>query len=95
VSLRNAPALSITTDLEPVELGGSAQLTVYRLVQESLTNIGKYAEAKQAEISLHNFDSYITVEVKDNGKGFKLGSVGPGAMAWPACGIAWKPPADG
>jgi signal transduction histidine kinase len=71
--------LSVTTDLEPVELGGSAQLTVYRLVQESLTNIGKYAEAKQAEISLHNFDGYITVEVKDNGKGFKVGSVGAGS----------------
>jgi len=71
--------LSVTTDLEPVELGGAAQLTVYRLVQESLTNIGKYAEAKQAEISLHNFDGYITVEVKDNGKGFKVGSVGAGS----------------
>ncbi|MGH8035340.1 MAG: sensor histidine kinase, partial [Lysobacterales bacterium] len=69
--------LSITTDLEPVELGGSAQLTVYRLVQESLTNMGKYAEADQAEISLHNFDSYITVEVRDNGKGFQLGGVSP------------------
>jgi signal transduction histidine kinase len=71
--------LSITTDLEPVELGGSAQLTVYRLVQESLTNIAKYAGATQVEISLHNFDSYVTVEVKDNGKGFKLESIGPGS----------------
>jgi signal transduction histidine kinase len=64
--------LSISTDLEMVELGGAAQLTVYRLVQESLTNIGKYAEAQQAEISLHNFDSYIAVEVKDDGKGFEV-----------------------
>ena len=71
--------LSITTDLETVELGGSAQLTVYRLVQESLTNIAKYAGATQVEISLHNFDSYITVEVKDNGKGFELESIGPGS----------------
>lgn len=62
--------LSITTDLEMVELGGAAQLTVYRLVQESLTNMGKYAEARQAEIGLHNFDNYIAVEVKDDGKGF-------------------------
>ncbi|SFB68229.1 multi-sensor signal transduction histidine kinase [Polaromonas sp. OV174] len=69
--------LLITTDLEPVELGGSAQLTIYRLVQESLTNIGKYAQASQAEISMHNFEGYIRVEVKDNGKGFKLNSVGP------------------
>ncbi|MDW5443863.1 CHASE3 domain-containing protein [Polaromonas sp. SM01] len=69
--------LSITTDLEMVELGGSAQLTVYRLVQESLTNMGKYAEAQHAEVSLHNFDSYITVEVKDDGKGFDSTQVRP------------------
>ena len=62
--------LSIITDLETVELGGSAQLTVYRLVQESLTNMGKYADAKQAEISLHDFDGYIMVEVRDDGTGF-------------------------
>ncbi len=66
----------VTTDLETVELGGAAQLTVYRLVQESLTNIGKYAQAKQAEISLHSFDGYITVTVKDNGNGFKISGVG-------------------
>ncbi|MDO9357803.1 MAG: CHASE3 domain-containing protein [Polaromonas sp.] len=62
--------LSISTDLEMVELGGAAQLTVYRLVQESLTNMAKYAEAAQAAISLHDFESYIAVEVKDDGKGF-------------------------
>ncbi|HQR98714.1 MULTISPECIES: CHASE3 domain-containing protein [unclassified Polaromonas] len=62
--------LSIITDLETVELGGSAQLTIYRLVQESLTNMGKYADAKQAEISLHDFDGYIMVEVRDDGNGF-------------------------
>ena len=71
--------LSIATDLEAVELGGSAQLTVYRLVQESLTNIAKYASASQVEISLHDFDSYISVDVKDNGQGFKLENIGPGS----------------
>lgn len=69
--------LSITTDLENVDLGGSAQLTVYRLVQESLTNIGKYAEATQIVISLQNMDGFITVEVGDNGKGFDSKAVSP------------------
>lgn len=62
--------VDITTDLESVELSGSTQLTIYRLVQESLTNMGKYADAQHANITLQNFDSYITVEVKDDGKGF-------------------------
>ena len=69
--------LTITTDLENVDLGGSAQLTVYRLVQESLTNIGKYAEATQIVISLQNLDGYITAEVRDNGKGFDPNMVNP------------------
>ena len=69
--------VAITTDMETVDLGGSAQLTVYRLVQESLTNIGKYAEATQIFISLQNMDGYVTVEVRDNGKGFDLNAVNP------------------
>ena len=71
--------LSVTTDLETVELGGSAQLTVYRLVQESLTNIGKYAQATQINVSLQNMGSYVTVEVVDNGKGFDTNTIGPGS----------------
>jgi len=62
--------LIITTDLEMVDLDDSAQLTVYRLVQESLTNMGKYAEARRADISLHDFDGHIAVAVKDDGCGF-------------------------
>ena len=62
--------ISIVTDLETVELGGSAQLTTYRLVQESLTNIGKYANATQIVISLQNQGGYTMVEVVDNGSGF-------------------------
>jgi len=70
--------LLIAMDLENVELGDSAQLTVYRLVQESLTNIAKYAEAGEVQISLHNFDNFITIDVKDNGKGFTTDRVGLG-----------------
>ena len=62
--------LVITTDLNMVVLDDSVQLTVYRLVQESLTNMGKYAEARQADISLHDSDGSITVTVKDDGCGF-------------------------
>ena len=71
--------LQVTTDLETVDLGGSAQLTVYRLVQESLTNIGKYAQATQVKVSLQNMNGYISVEVEDNGKGFDATAIGQGS----------------
>ncbi len=71
--------LAITTSLESVELGGAAQLTVYRLVQESLTNIAKYANATKVEIRLNDFERFITVAVKDNGQGFNVDSISPGS----------------
>lgn len=64
--------LALATNLEPVELDEASQLTVYRLVQESLTNIGKYAQAQQVNISLQNYGSHVTVEVHDDGKGFDM-----------------------
>jgi signal transduction histidine kinase len=75
----DSSGLSITTDLESVELNGSAELTVYRLVQESLTNIAKYADASEIVVSLLNIGSLITVEVSDNGKGFNPKNIGPGS----------------
>ncbi|HUR89543.1 MAG TPA: CHASE3 domain-containing protein [Ramlibacter sp.] len=62
--------IEITPSLEPVELDEGRQLTVYRLVQESLTNVGKYAEAKQVEITLRNYGGHVEVDIKDDGKGF-------------------------
>jgi signal transduction histidine kinase len=62
--------VEITSELEPVELDESRQLTVYRLVQESLTNVGKYAQAKQVEISVRNYGGHVEVDIRDDGKGF-------------------------
>lgn len=56
--------------LEPVSLDEANQLTVYRMVQESLTNIGKYAQASEASIVMKNYGNHVVVEVADNGKGF-------------------------
>ena len=65
------------TSLEPVELDESRQLTVYRLVQESLTNVAKYASAHQVEISVHAYGNVVEVTVRDDGKGFDMASVRP------------------
>jgi signal transduction histidine kinase len=71
--------LSVTTSLEPVELDEAAQLTVYRLVQESLTNIGKYARAQQVHVSVQNYGSHVAVQVEDDGQGFDTSRTAPAA----------------
>jgi signal transduction histidine kinase len=71
--------LNITADVEAVDLDPATQLTVYRLVQESLTNVGKYAQAKNVTISLQNFEHHVTVEVQDDGNGFDVATIRPTA----------------
>ncbi|MBC5765399.1 CHASE3 domain-containing protein [Ramlibacter albus] len=67
--------IEVATSLEPTELDESRQLTIYRLVQESLTNVGKYAEAKTVDVSLRNYSNHVEVEIRDDGKGFDTRSV--------------------
>lgn len=62
--------LSIVTNLEPAELDETVQLTVYRLAQEALTNIARYAQAQNVEINLLSYKDYIIVTVHDDGRGF-------------------------
>jgi signal transduction histidine kinase len=67
--------IDVATHLETVELNDSSQLTVYRLVQESLTNVAKYAEAAQVDIGVRNVGTQIEVQIKDNGQGFNMQDV--------------------
>ncbi len=65
------------TTLDPVHLDEAGQLTVYRLVQESLTNVTKYAQARQVEISVNAYPTVVEVSVRDDGKGFDTAKMRP------------------
>ncbi len=52
----------------PVEI----KTAIYRIVQEALTNICKYAAATEVAITLATTPDEIQVIVRDNGKGFDL-----------------------
>ena len=62
--------IEIASRLEPVQLSPSKQLTVYRLVQEALTNVGKYARATRVDVALEMRAGRAMVSVRDNGRGF-------------------------
>ena len=68
--------LPVIVDLQPVRLTASAELTVFRLVQESLNNIAKHARASEVRVSLHDQGGRALLQVRDNGVGFEPGKVG-------------------
>ena len=53
-------------------LSQELSVVIYRIVQESLTNICKYAAATEVSISIVQSATDIQVSVQDNGKGFEL-----------------------
>ncbi len=42
----------------------------YRIIQESLTNIARYAEVNEAKVTIRIDDNTLFIEVEDKGKGF-------------------------
>ncbi|HZL48373.1 MAG TPA: GAF domain-containing sensor histidine kinase [Solirubrobacteraceae bacterium] len=46
------------------------ETTVYRLVQEALTNVAKHAEANRVRVAVSESDGDLVVEVQDDGAGF-------------------------
>jgi signal transduction histidine kinase len=62
--------LVVEVDLQPVRLEPGAELTVFRLVQEALTNITKYAQASRVHVRLKVDDDQAWISVTDDGVGF-------------------------
>jgi len=53
------------------EIGLSVGIQLFRIIQESLTNVRKHAKADKVSISFHRNEGNIIVSVADNGVGFR------------------------
>jgi len=53
-----------------IDLDTDQASTVYRIVQESLTNIMRHAQPSKVEIGLQRVDGGYLLEVRDDGRGF-------------------------
>ena len=55
---------------EAGRLAPELESTLYRLVQEALTNVAKHARAERVRIRVSEGEGYVDVEVSDDGVGF-------------------------
>ncbi|MEO8059196.1 MAG: ATP-binding protein [Burkholderiales bacterium] len=62
--------IAIQTDLDEVSLTAEGELSLYRLVQEGLTNVAKYAHATEVRLSVKAEADQVRVHLVDNGIGF-------------------------
>ncbi len=62
-------------------------VTLYRIVQEAISNILQHASAKKAVVLLTYLDTRIDLSVEDNGKGFHMNQVSEQSKESDFCGF--------
>ena len=73
---RTVHGLDLAIEIRLADTDGSARLipeiesTVYRVVQEALTNVAKHARAEQVSVKVVEEDASVRIEVSDDGEGF-------------------------
>ena len=56
-------------------LKNSLEITIFRIIQELITNVIKHAEAKNATINISLYDENLNIIIEDDGKGFDFKKV--------------------
>lgn len=71
-----AGGIAVDATLDPAvdALPTPLQTTIYRIVQESLTNVRKHSEAEHVSVELCLDDDAVAVIVQDSGRGFTVPS---------------------
>jgi DNA-binding response OmpR family regulator len=68
---------SLTLALEEGQLSERQVIDVFRIVQESLTNVARHADANEAAATLSYSGRHCELQVKDDGCGFDMTGVRP------------------
>ncbi|WP_329284891.1 HAMP domain-containing sensor histidine kinase [Streptomyces sp. NBC_01455] len=65
-------------DADLPALEPETELVLYRVAQESLTNVARHADAERAEVSLRHTDGAVVLAVADDGRGIEAACEGAG-----------------
>jgi signal transduction histidine kinase len=68
----NGSQLSVYLDVQGLDqrMDAEVETTLYRVIQESVNNVIKHAQASRLDIQLIRDDKELSVTIEDNGKGF-------------------------
>jgi len=72
--------VDLESQLGEERLATEAETTLYRVIQEALTNVIKHAEAERVSILLQRKNSAVLAVVEDDGSGFDPGSTREDAL---------------
>jgi two-component system sensor histidine kinase UhpB len=65
-------------DHELPPLTAQAELVIFRVAQEALTNVTRHANAQRVEVSLTGLSGTVSLRVRDDGRGIRTDAAGAG-----------------
>jgi two-component system sensor histidine kinase UhpB len=65
-------------DHELPPLTAQAELVIFRVAQEALTNVTRHANAQRVEVSLTGLSETVSLRVCDDGRGIRTDAAGAG-----------------
>lgn len=70
-------SIHVRVDIEGDEptLDEAVKITIFRIVQESLTNVVKHSHATNVNVKVHYLEKEVRIHVRDNGLGFDMDAV--------------------
>jgi signal transduction histidine kinase len=66
---RSGILCSFASRLEEVPLNAEGTTVLFRILQETLTNVARHAAATRVDVSLDEKEGYVRLRVQDNGRG--------------------------
>lgn len=84
---RSGIQLNVTVDEELVRLSIDAETALFRVVQESLTNVHRYSGSASADIRIFNAGGSVHLEIVDYGKGIRVATERAPFEGGPALGV--------
>jgi signal transduction histidine kinase/ligand-binding sensor domain-containing protein len=77
---KGADIIEIESEIDNIDglFGENEEISVYRIVQESLNNVIKHAEATRVAVKIKRTENQVLITIEDNGKGFDPENVSSG-----------------
>jgi len=81
-SKRSGIQANFSAPMEFGRLGRDAELVLFRVLQESLTNVQRHSGSKTVDIGISQFKDKVTLQVRDQGKGMPSAVIEHSSQDW-------------
>jgi signal transduction histidine kinase len=73
---RSEIKIKFSSSVPDIAFADNMVIALFRIYQESLTNVARHAGATAVSTAIHQEDHRLVLTIADNGKGFDTGAIG-------------------